>query len=193
MAGKKKKSEKTLLMEKVQKLANRYARERDCFNAGGTGCISCGRWFSFSDLDGGHYLPATSQHSSTRFDERNINAQCHRCNRFLHANLRGYFRGLEKKLGRDGLDDLEASSGPYTWSMEELEQLAKEYKEKLNDIQRGILPPSPFNNNGVGMPELFGSVPALGGVPVLSNIFESNPQDSPRGKRTVASKTLDKQ
>jgi hypothetical protein len=125
----------------VQALANKYARLRDCGGSDGAGCISCGKWFPYPELDGGHYIPTTV--SSTRFDERNINAQCHRCNRFLHANLRGYFRGLEKKLGRDGLDDLEASAGPKKWTREELENIKIEYKAKIKDAENGIFPDKP--------------------------------------------------
>lgn len=123
------------LIKSVQALANKYARLRDCFGSTGTHCISCGQWKSFEDLDGGHYIPTTS--SATRFDERNINAQCHRCNRFLHGNLRGYFRGMEKKYGRKFLDDLESREGTYKWKRDELNELKEYYKDKIKAIERG--------------------------------------------------------
>lgn len=107
----------------------------------GTSCISCRKWFPFEELDGGHYIPTTT--SSTRFDERNIHAQCHRCNRFLHANLRGYFRGLEEKLGRSGLDDLEANATTHKWTREELNAIRDSYKAKLASLRSGIAP-EPF-------------------------------------------------
>ena len=134
------------MLDSLQTIANRYARERDCFGDTGAACISCGKWFPFEELDGGHYIPATATHAALRFDERNINAQCHRCNRFLHANLRGYFRGLEKKLGRDGLDDLEAADGPKKWTKEEIDELKLYYKRKLADLRAGI-GPEPINDN----------------------------------------------
>lgn len=135
-----KKSSQSLpkLKKTVQALANRYARLRDCFGSDGAACISCGEWKSFEELDGGHYIPTTT--SSTRFDERNINAQCRQCNRFLHANLRGYFRGLEKKLGRSGLDDLEANAGPHKWTRDELNELKLYYKEKIKRLEAGEAP-----------------------------------------------------
>lgn len=128
-------SSKKIKLATVQTLANRYARLRDTFGSSGTGCISCGKWFSFEDLDGGHFIPTTV--SSTRFDETNIHAQCHRCNRFLHGNIRGYFRGLEKKLGRERLDDLEARATSHKWTQEELVKLREYYKEKIKAIERG--------------------------------------------------------
>lgn len=169
-AVKRKKSTKQTLAslkKSVQTLANRYARERDCFGHGGAGCISCGQWFSFEDLDGGHYIPSTV--SSTRFDERNINAQCHRCNRFLHANLRGYFRGLEAKLGRAELDRLEASAGPYKWTREELNELKAYYKQKLADLQSGA--PIELANQSVS--EMFAPVRDGDTVPRLSDIYQA--------------------
>ena len=134
------------MLDSLQTIANRYARERDCFGDTSTACISCGKWFPFEELDGGHYVPATATHSALRFDERNINAQCHKCNRFLHANLRGYFRGLEKKLGRDGLDDLEAADGPKKWTKEEIDELKLYYKRKLADL-RASIPPTTVADN----------------------------------------------
>lgn len=122
------------LKKTVQDLANKYARLRDCAGEPGTTCISCGVWHLYEKLDGGHFIPTTT--SSTRFDERNINAQCHRCNRFLHGNIRGYFRGMEAKYGRSIVDDLEAiASQPLKkWTRDELEQLKTYYKEKINGL-----------------------------------------------------------
>jgi len=130
------------LKKQVQALANKYARLRDCFGDDGAACISCGEWFPFERLDGGHYIPTTT--SSTRFDERNIHAQCHRCNRFLHGNLRLYFRGLEKKLGRDGLDDLESIAGPRKWDRSELNRIKDDYKKKIKAIEAGNPPETPY-------------------------------------------------
>jgi hypothetical protein len=36
---------------------------------------------------------------STRFDEKNCNAQCRSCNRFDEGNIPGYSLGLIKKYG----------------------------------------------------------------------------------------------
>jgi hypothetical protein len=106
---------------------------------------------SFEELDGGHYIPTTV--SSTRFDERNINAQCHRCNRFLHANLRGYFRGLEAKLGRSGLDDLEALAAPTKWTRQELNAIRDYYKSSNSTTSDPELLPS--TNGPVDMQSMF--------------------------------------
>ena len=138
------------LKKSVQALANRYARLRDCFGSDGAFCISCGIWFPLEGLDGGHYRPTT--HSATRFREDNIWAQCHKCNRFLHGNLTGYFRGLEAKIGRPALDRLDAIPRDHTWTRDELEELKVYYKEKINAIERGE---DPTSDTGLGLSDMF--------------------------------------
>lgn len=137
------------LKKTAQAACNEYVRRRDCFGSGGAGCISCGLWFSYDELDAGHFIPTTV--SSTRFDERNVHAQCRRCNRFLHGNIRGYFRGLEKKLGRDVLDDLEAIAGPKKWTREELNEIKQYYREKIKngDFQ---------SNTGLSVSEMWSNI-----------------------------------
>ena len=119
----------------VQTYANRYARLRDCAGTGGAVCISCPEWFPFDKGDGGHFIPTTS--SATRFDERNINFQCHKCNRFMHGNIRMYFRGMEKKYGRAIVDELEAMAGPKKWTDDELRDIREYYKGKIRDLESG--------------------------------------------------------
>jgi hypothetical protein len=128
---------------------------------GGAACISCGEWKSYEELDGGHFIPTT--YSSTRFDERNINAQCHRCNRFLHGNTRLYFRGMEAKYGRAVVDGLESAAGAYKWTRAELEQLKRYYKDKINDCLKGRFP-SPQTDSGLSMSEVFSDISEAHGL-----------------------------
>lgn len=158
-----KKSEYQKRLDAVQKVANKYARLRDCFGTGGASCISCGVWKSFEELDGGHFIPATA--SSVRFDERNINAQCHRCNRFLHGFGRGYYRGMLQKYGQAVIDDLEAhESDTKKWTQGELDALKAYFKEKINAINSGR-DPREEDNTGLAMSSLFKDLSEAGAVP----------------------------
>jgi Bacteriophage Lambda NinG protein. len=141
-----KKSSISSLKKRVQAKANRYVRLRDCAGTGGGNCISCGEWFPFEKLDAGHYRPTT--HSSTRFREDNVHIQCHKCNRFLHGNLSGYFRGLEEKIGRKALDELDSVPRDYKWTRDELEELSKYYGDKIKQLERGEIDP------GMEVPDL---------------------------------------
>lgn len=142
------------LKKQVQTVCNRYIRERDCFGTTGGACIACGEWFDFSDLDAGHYRPST--HSFTRFMEDNIHIECHKCNRFLHGNLTAYFRGLERKLGRARLDEIDALPRTKKWTREELKELRENYKQKLASLRAGIPPEVPGSQSTVS--ELFSGV-----------------------------------
>lgn len=123
------------LKKKAQKLANEYARRRDCMN-GGANCISCGLWFDYEDLDGGHFMPTTVP--GVRFDERNINAQCRKCNRFGHGEQAKYFVGMEKKYGREVIDYLmNPIHKRYIWDRYELEDIIEYYKKKIKEVTYG--------------------------------------------------------
>lgn len=72
--------------------------------------------------------------------EDNIHFQCRRCNRYLHANLTGYFRGLEAKIGREALDHLDSIPKDHKWTRDELEELKVMYKEKIKKLEAGEFP-----------------------------------------------------
>lgn len=55
---------------------------------------------------------------------------------------------MEAKYGRDVVDDLEAIAGPYKWTREELEDIRRYYRGKINDILAGI-DPNPKKNTSV--------------------------------------------
>ena len=122
------------LLAKCQRTINRYIRLRDCKGNGGTNCISCNVWYEFSKLDAGHFIPITS--SAVRFDEKNINAQCIKCNRYLHGNIRHYQKAMIVKYGKDVIQELESKEFvPYKWTVEELEQLHEKYYHLIKELE----------------------------------------------------------
>lgn len=129
------KSTRKSLIDKVQKRVQLYARLRDCSGrSGGTNCISCGRWFNFSELDGGHFISKTS--SAIRFDERNINAQCRQDNRFKHGDERNYYHGMVRKYGLEVTEELEELEHiTKKWSEPELQELLNYYNEKIKELE----------------------------------------------------------
>ena len=68
-------------------------------------CICCGRHKAFEQLEAGHFI--RSRHMGTRWHEKNINAQCSYCNRWLGGNELKYREGLIKKYGPGIIDELE--------------------------------------------------------------------------------------
>lgn len=84
---------------KAQKVFNAWIRERDKDKP----CISCGKG---RVENAGHYL-SQGHHSALRFDEKNTNGQCIRCNLYLSGNLINYRRGLVERIGEAAVVGLE--------------------------------------------------------------------------------------
>lgn len=84
-------------MLKLDKVFSEYIRLRDTNEDGMFTCISCNRILPYEMADCGHYI--NKKHMSTRFSEKNCNAQCRSCNRYDEGNMQGYRRGLIAKYG----------------------------------------------------------------------------------------------
>jgi len=98
-------------------------------------CISCGT--TEAKWDGGHYLKAEI-YTGLIFDEDNCHKQCAYCNLHLDGNTTEYREGLIKRIGRVGVELLEARKDlarMYKFSPQELVQIAEEYKTKLKEIK----------------------------------------------------------
>ena len=91
---------------KLDTVFSRFIRLRDARKDGTFQCISCGRILPLDQADCGHYI--NRQHMSTRFSEKNCNAQCRSCNRFDEGNMQGYRRGLILKYGEPAVLLLES-------------------------------------------------------------------------------------
>lgn len=113
----------------TQSVVNKYIRLRDK----GMPCISCGK-ISPSQFHAGHYRSAGA-HGNLRFDERNINAQCAKCNTHLSGNLTNYRIGLIEKIGEDQVLDLERDNKTVKWTRAELDEIRKKYKNKIKDLE----------------------------------------------------------
>jgi len=123
------KKSKQSLVKSLDKIFSQFIRLRD--TKGGLGrCISCQKVITYKECDCGHYI--NRKHMTTRFDEKNCNAQCISCNRFDEGNMQGYRRGLIQKIGEYETDLLEVKKhGTSTMGVFELELLIKDYKRKI--------------------------------------------------------------
>lgn len=116
-------------LKELQVLVNTYVRIRDKAKE----CISCGNPLR-GKFDAGHYL-AQGNYPSVRFDLRNIQGQCVRCNRDLHGNLIEYGKRLRIRIGLKEYDRLMIQRlEPSKLSIPEIEQLKAEYKAKIKEL-----------------------------------------------------------
>lgn len=73
---------------------------------------------------------------STRFDEKNCNAQCMKCNMFDEGNNIGYIKGLIRKYGIRVIEELELKKHSLcSLSTFEYEILIKHYSDEVKKLR----------------------------------------------------------
>jgi hypothetical protein len=117
------------LKRTLDALFSEYVRKRDF----GLGCISCGVFHGSGAYQAGHYVSRV--HLSTRWDERNVNAQCMPCNVWRRGNAAEYTLGLIRKYGPNVIQELvDKKHKTVKYSRDNLESLIVEYREKLEAL-----------------------------------------------------------
>ena len=98
----KKKLTRKELIHRTDRLRQVYARY-DGAKKGGkewyNRCVTCGKLLNVKKLQGGHFIPRGCY--PLRWDERNVNSQCSRCNGFLNGAYISYSRWFIDKYGED--------------------------------------------------------------------------------------------
>ena len=127
--------------EKAWKQFSRYIRKRDCVRTTGFGdqgaCFTCGRVYDFKVLHAGHFITGVAL--AIWADETNVNAQCPGCN--LNppygkgGNLVEYTIKMIDIHGEEHVNWLrEQRHVVKKYSVEELEEIANEYKKKYEQL-----------------------------------------------------------
>ena len=127
------------LKKKVWKLMSQYVRLRDCLKTTGTltrgHCYTCGRSFSFKELQAGHVLDGRC--GTMIFDERGLRAQCAGCNVFLHGNKEEFIPKFIDECGIELLDELKREKRtPKNWKESELKELEAQLQDKIAYIEK---------------------------------------------------------
>lgn len=127
------------LDRKLWEIFSKYIRTRDCKYGGLPGyglCITCGKAHGISDMDAGHFIGR--RHKATRFHEKNVNAQCRKCNRFESGEQYAHAKAIDSKWGPGTADMLYSLSRmPTKLTREWYEMQIEEYKKKLRNMLRG--------------------------------------------------------
>lgn len=125
----KERSYKTIKNE-LDRIFSTYIRLKGANENGICRCISCGNRDRWQDMDAGHFI--NRKHLSLRWSERNVHAQCRKCNRFDEGNVIGYTKAMIKKYGIEILDELEVKKfTPYNPARFDLETMIKHYKAQM--------------------------------------------------------------
>jgi Bacteriophage Lambda NinG protein len=125
------------LLINVRNICHDYIRTRD----NDLNCISCNIPYRF-DFQAGHFYKAELI-SSLKFDEKNINGQCVKCNLRKEGNESGYRIGIIDRFGQERLTELDNMANLYkqnnfTWNRVQLEETRKYYQRKLKDLKNNL-------------------------------------------------------
>lgn len=112
------------LQKKYDEVFSLFIRLRDSNADGHGGCISCSWFGHYSDADNGHYF--SRKWYSVRWDVRNCNLQCRKCNRLGYGAQKRYKPRLLEKWGPDTHDILEAKRHEF------FKMSAFEYQEDID-------------------------------------------------------------
>mgnify|MGYP000453842261 CR=1 FL=1 len=116
---------------KIDKVFHEYIRRRDADNnTGNCDCVSCGKTIHFSESDAGHFI--SRKYLITRYDERNVHAQCRKCNRFEYGRQYEYSIALGQELSQELL---QKSRGVLKLTDPEWQEIFDQYKTKLQELK----------------------------------------------------------
>lgn len=99
---KRKKSERTKLMEKADRIFSQYIRMLDADENGYVKCTTCNVKRHWKEMHAGHYVPR--QHLTLRWEETNVHPQCPSCNTFNEGRSDEYALFLMKEYGKTHLE-----------------------------------------------------------------------------------------
>ena len=117
---------------KIDKVFHEYIRRRDADNnTGNCNCISCGKTIHFSESDAGHFI--SRKYLITRYDERNVNLQCRKCNRFEYGRQYEYSIALGQELSQELL---QTSRSMVKYTDADWQEIFKKFNDKLNVIKK---------------------------------------------------------
>ena len=68
---------------KLDRIFSEYIRKRDSDSDGYITCATCGKVVHWTEEDAGHFISRAKK--ATKYDERNVHAQCRGCNRFQNG------------------------------------------------------------------------------------------------------------
>lgn len=116
---------------KIDKVFHEYIRRRDVNEDGYGACISCNKPIHYSESDAGHFI--SRKQMATRYDERNVNIQCRKCNRFEYGRQFEYAQNIGLELAEELL---QKSRQIHKLLDSEWQEIFEEFKNKLENLKK---------------------------------------------------------
>ena len=134
--GRKKKTERQKLKERLWKLVSEYSRRKDADHNGYTACVSCGTTRPWKEMHGGHFIPK-GKGSAVYFEETNIHSQCPGCNIFREGAYIEYTQYMIKRYGMKHVEWLQSLvHRPFKLSIPVMLDLEVTYQKKLDQLNQ---------------------------------------------------------
>lgn len=134
------KSDNRKLVEKLDTIFSLYIRLRDSDSNGICRCITSGEFGHYTDMDAGHFI--TRDNMATRWEEKNVNAQGRKDNRFLSGKQFEHGQAIDRKYGVGTAEFLlHKSKFECKFQDFELEAMINYYKNEVKELkaERGML------------------------------------------------------
>lgn len=134
---KQKRAKLPTLIDKADKLASQYVRQKAADHAGNVACISCPTVLPWKEAHCAHFIERGKK--ATRWVEENLKPACPSCNFFRkEIHMREYTLAIVDLYGREKVDELRIL-GRETLSASQVRQLAEEaityYTQALMELK----------------------------------------------------------
>lgn len=122
------------MVKKVDTVFSQFVRLRAADHRGMGECFTCGASRFWGEVDAGHFMSRACM--STRWDEKNVQFQCKRCNGFRSGEQYKFSIQLDRIYGDGTAEELLIESKQTRkFSRDELEQLYHHYKRKVDELR----------------------------------------------------------
>lgn len=125
------------LENKLDRIFSEWVRKSSADEGGTVECVSCQKlmFWRGGDAQAGHFVKR--QHRVTRWDPRNVNVQCVRCNQWLGGNEGEHGAYIIRRHGLAVHDELlRLKRTVKKYNRAELQELIDLYKGKLDELDK---------------------------------------------------------
>ena len=120
---------------KLWKVFSEFIRLRDSSPDGIAKCFTCDFRADWKRFDAGHGIGR--QHKSVKYEERNVHAQCKRCNGFEGGQQAIYKEEVEKRYGKGTWDELVLKSRQVCKRGKvEIDVMTEYYKKEVDKLKK---------------------------------------------------------
>jgi hypothetical protein len=120
---------------KLWKVFSEFIRLRDSSPDGIAKCFTCDFRADWKRFDAGHGIGR--QHKSVKYEERNVHAQCKRCNGFEGGQQAIYKEEVEKRYGKGTWNELVLKSRQVCKRGKvEIDVMTEYYKKEVDKLKK---------------------------------------------------------